>query len=590
MSGGSVGGIMGALKKIPILGLGIDLLDKGAEFYQSQREAGRAFQEVEGGTNMGGQAERVHSLIYQASMFGRVPEGVAAQMFGDVTALGYSRAALGQGQQLQNRQTALNFLYHQYNATGMSIDQGASILDTASRNATVSLGAVSDALSSLSDTAGKAGTNAIQARDNFNSYFNVVLSGAGAGPGAPQLAGALATQQAQGGNAFAKTNFAGQVGAGEQYMLAGQTGLAPNQVQALERQNPAGYAQMVSGSVARFIQQLPGMTPAMIQDLQNMIQQAGGANVKNQPALQQQVANQFLNKYQASTPGMDLNVWAQFLSQVTNVPLNAGNVMQYIVMQLAGATFGAAAATGAGAPGSSGGIGGNSAGGGGASVSAQAAAAHGAGGAATGRYGLAQDTAPEIGPGAKGLENITPGRSWQQVLGGGQAAQVYLSQEKKTGQRNPVLEALLQNVPADAQVAVQTKNGSRVMSFADAMKYYPDEMEAGNVQFYDKSGKNLGSTGAFTQGLLDSSAQAGANTEQAGGAGANAGQSLSQFQKTHGITPSAAALSQGSGGGNMTVDLTSEAKQLLKLLPSNSDNAAAAATVPSNPNVTSASR
>jgi hypothetical protein len=601
LSGGTPGGFMNLLKKIPGVGLIADAVDKGAEFYQAQREAGRAFQETEGGTNLGGQAERAHSLAYQLSMFGRVPEGVAAQMFGDVTALGLNRANQYQGTVAtggggQNRQNALNFLYHQYNATGMSVDQGAAILDTATKNATVNLNNVSDALTSLSDTAGKAGVNAIQARDNFNSYFQVALSGAGAGPGAPQLAGALATQQAQLGPGFAKTNFAGQLGAGEQYMLSGQTGLAPNQVQALERQNPAGYAALVSGSVLQFAQQLPGMTPAMVQDLQSMIQQSGGASLKNNPQQRNNVSQKFLDKYQAITPGMDLNVWAQFMSQVTNVPLNAANVMDYIVAQLAGATFGAAAATGAGAPGTSGGIGPGAGGGAGGSVSEKTAAAHGAGGAATGQYGLAQATPAMPAPGrAGGLGVTVPGQSWQQVLqgsaaGGGGAAQQYLGQEKKTGQRSPVLEALLQNLPKDTQVAVQTKNGSRVMSLADAMKYYPDELEAGQVQFYSSSGQNLGSTGSFTQGLLDSSAQAGANAEAAGGAGANAGQSLAQFQKQHGITPSAAAVSQSGGGGSMTVGLTNEAKQLLKLLPSNSDNAAAAATVPANPNVSSTSR
>jgi hypothetical protein len=595
MSGGTPGGVLGLLKKIPGVGLIVDAANAGANAYITQREAGRVYQEQEGGTNLSAQTERAHAFAYEASMFGRVPEGVAAQMFGDVTALGLNRANAYQGTVVtgsggQSRQNALNFLYHQYTATGMDPQQGAAILNTATQNATVNLNNVSDALTTLSDAAGKAGSNAIQARDNFNSYFQVALTGAGAGPGAPQLAGALATQQAQLGPAFAKTNFAGQLGAGEQYMLSGQTGLAPNQIQALERQNPAGYAAMVSGSVMRFVQQLPGMTPAMMQDLQNMVQQAGGASVKQQPQLQQQVANQFLNKYQSSTPGMDLNVWAQFLSQVSNVPLNAGNVMQYIVAQVAGATFGGAAATpGSGAPGTAQG------GGAGGTVSAQTAAAHGAGGAATGQYGLAQAVPVKPAPGRAGALGITTGgQTWQQVLtGGGQgaAAQQYLGQEKKSGQRSPVLEALLQNVPKDTQVAVQTASGSRVMSFADAMKYYPDELEAGQVQFYDKNGKNLGSTGNFTKGLLDPNAQGGANAEAAAkGAGTRTGQALSQFQKAHGITPSTSSASSQATTGGLTVDLSNEAKQLLKLLPSNSDNAAAAATVPSNPNVASTSR
>ncbi len=78
MTGGTPGGFLGMLKKVPFLGLGIDIANKVADVYTSQREAGRMYQETEGGTNLGAQTERLHALAYQASMFGRVPEGVAA--------------------------------------------------------------------------------------------------------------------------------------------------------------------------------------------------------------------------------------------------------------------------------------------------------------------------------------------------------------------------------------------------------------------------------------------------------------------------------------------------------------------------------
>jgi hypothetical protein len=175
---------------------------------------------------------------------------------------------------------------------------------------------------------------------------------------------------------------------------------------------------------------------------------------------------------------------------------------------------------------------------------------------------------------------MTPGRSWQQVLQGSAAggASQYLGAEQKSGKRSPVLEALLQNVPSGTQVAVKTASGTRVMSFADAMKYYPNEMEAGDVQFYDANGQNLGTTSNITHGLVDPTANVSA--EQSGKAGSKAGVTLSQYQKQKGI----------SAGGGQTVDLTPDAKKLLKLLPSNSDNAAAAAAPPANPLPASSSR
>jgi hypothetical protein len=576
-SGGSPGGILGMLKHIPGVGLAIDLAESGAKIYSEQREAGRVYQEQEGGTNLGAQTERAHAFAYEASMFGRVPEGVAGQMFGDVTGMGFTQRAVGQGQQLQNRQSALDFMYHQYTGTGTDIEQSAKILATASQDATVSLKSVGDAMTEMSDTAGKAGVNAKGVRDNFNSLLDVMIK-MGAGPGAPQLAGGLAATQASYGRAFAGTSMAGQGGPYMQYMMAGQYGIAPSQVQYLQRTQPKEYARMLTGSGMQFVQQLPGMSPDKIQGLQSMIAQAGGGSqVAASPDLQQQVADQFLNTYQGTDPNLDMNIWAAFLSQVTGIKFTPQTVMLWVVNQVAGNTVAAHTSAGQG---------GGTARSGGGGAGAPVSAAH-TGGAAAGKYGLAQSTAAQRGQGARGSENITPGRTWQQVLkgtGSGAAAGVYLGQEGKTGKRSPVLEALLQNLPKGAKVSVQTSSGARVMSVEDAMKYYPDEMAAGNVQFYAENGQNLGNTATVTQGLTDPTAQQGSQAEAAAkGAGARAGEPIS---KAHVGT----ARGADAKTATTTIDLTTEAKQLLKLLPSNSDNAAAAATVPSPPYVTSPSR
>jgi hypothetical protein len=563
MSGGTPSGIMGMLKKVPGLGLAVDAATGIAGAYTNQREAGRVYQEVEGGSNLSAQNERVHSLIYQASMFGLMPEGAAAQAFGDVTALGYNRAATNQANQGQNRQSALNFIYHQYNSTGTDVDQSVEILQTASQNATVSLKSVSDAMDALSDTAGKAGTNAENARNNFNSLLNTAIQ-SGAANGSAQLAGGISTMQSSYGNAFSNTSFSGQMSSGMQYMLSGQYGITPSATQYLMRTNPQQYQNMLSGSALQFIQQLPGMSSQMMSALQQMIQQGGGANaIKQQPDLAQQIGSQFLNQFQMSA-NIDLNVWASFLSQVSGVSLTPGNVMQWVIEQVAGNSNA-----------SYGGVGGS---GSGSSVSAGST-----GSAPTGQYGLAQGTAAQGSGRALGLNGPTsPAQSWQQVLQNGNnpgAANAYLGQEQSSGQRNPVLEALLQNVQSGAQVAVKTSSGTRVMSFTDAMKYYPNEMQAGDVQFYSSSGAALGGTSAITQGLVNSGANVGPE-EKSKGAGAKSGVSWSQWSKQH----------PGQTGGGVTVNLSTEAKQLLKLLPSNADNAAASATVPTPPYVASASR
>jgi hypothetical protein len=367
-------------------------------------------------------------------------------------------------------------------------------------------------------------------------------------------------------------------------MMAGQYGVTPAQVQYLQRTAPGEYMRMVSGSQMQFINQLPGMTPAMISDLQQMIQQAGGgAAVKANSQLASQIADQFLNKYQPDTPGMDMNVWASILSAVSGEQLDQNQVMPWVVQQVAGNNLAANAPGGAGQ------------GGGGAAVSAGAAARGQTGGAPAGRMGLAQPTQGTAATGRGAALGVggKQGQTWQQVLqggpAGGAAAQAYLGQEQKTGKRSPVLEALLQNAPAGTMVAVRTSSGTVVMPLDQAIKNYPDEIEAGQADFYNSKGSII-DTSSLTGGITDPGAAGGATKEAAGKAVGTGVQSLSQWQKQHPTSTTGGGRPGAVTTGGVTVDLTNEAKQLLKLLPSNTDNAAAASTVPQNPYYTSPSR
>ena len=335
LSGGTLGGLKTGLKHLPIVGAAIGLVSDVSGFYQSQREAGRVYQEQEGGSNLAAQTERLHALAYQTSMDFAMPEGAAAQAFGDVTAMGFNQAARGQATQGQNRQSALDFVYHQYTANGMDVDQSVAILKTASQDATVNLGNVSNALKQLSDTAGQAGTNAENARTQFNSYFSTAL-GQGASYGSSTLAGAVSAQQASLGKEFAGVNFGGQLGQAQQYLMAGRFGITPSQAQQMERENPKQYASMISGNAMQVIQSLMGQQE--IAALQQMIHQAGGANSNNI----NHIANEFLNRFQVPD-NINLDVWAQLISAQTGIPMNAGQVMPWIVSQVGGMTVGAQA-------------------------------------------------------------------------------------------------------------------------------------------------------------------------------------------------------------------------------------------------------
>jgi hypothetical protein len=562
-SAGGPGTITNALRNVPGVGLVMDTANSISNAYISQREAGRVYQNVEGGANLGAQTERLHALAYEASMYGRMPAGAAAQAFGQVTAMGYNQAAANEGGQLQNRQSALNFIYGNYTKTGMDVNESVQVLGSASQDARVNLTQLSTALNSLSEDAGKAGANAELARQQFNGYFQSAL-GQGAGNGATGVAQGLSSMQAMMGKQMAGVNFSGELSQSSQYLLSGMSGMTPAQIQYLQRNNPAAYNQLKASQNQQFLQEGGLMTPQMQASLRQMITQAGGtAALKANPDLTQQIAGQFLNQWQVKG-NINQNLWAQEISSLTGVQMNANQAFDWIVSQTGGineATANPSLATGNAS---------------GASVSAGKL-----GNAPTGKNGLA------VAGGASPLEQVLTlgaeghGSSWQQVLqnANSAAAAPYLAAESKSGQRNPVLEALLQNTQSGDQVAVQTATGTRVMSMADAMKYYPNELESGNVQFYDSTGKALGTASSLTGGLVNSGANTAGEKKQKAGSGL--GQSLADYQKAH---PAAAAKT------NVSIDLSSEAKQLLRLLPSNNDQAAATSNVPANTYASQASR
>jgi hypothetical protein len=570
MSGGTLSGLTSALHSIPGVGLIMDAVSGGANAYLNQREAGRVYQEVEGGSNLSAQTERLHAAAYQASMYGLMPSGAAAQSFGAVTAMGYNQAAANEGGQMQNRQSALNFVYHNYTGTGMDVNQSLQVLQSASSDANVNLSQLSSTLNSLSAAAGQAGTNAETARNQFNSYFQAAL-GQGMSNGATTVAGGISSMQASMGKEFSGVNFSGELSQSRQYLLSGMSGMSPAQLQYTARTNPGAYNQLLAGQNMQFLTQGGLMTPQLTSSLNKDIAAAGGGTaLMSNPTLRDQVATQFLNQNQVSG-NINENLWAQEISALTGVNMNATQAFQWIVSQSSGnneASHNAGLGVGS-TPG--------------ASVSASKKTPSGT---PVGQYGLAQPKTSVVSRISSLFEhgNLS-GESWQNVLKGANApsANAYLSQESRSGQRSPVLEGLIQNTSSSDQVMVNTSSGQRVMSMADAMKYYPNELAGGNVEFYGSKGQALGSTSSLTHGLVNAAANV--TSEEKQKAGANLGVTASAWEKSHPNTTAAAG-----GGQAVTINLSSEAAQLLKLLPSNNDVAAATSTVPANPVVSQASR
>lgn len=554
--GGWTNMMLGSARKLPYVGAAIAGVTAAQNLYQSEREKNRLYQGMEGGSNFAGFGERMHEEAYRWSMPGMSGD-MARRSFKGVTAMGYT----GKSQGGQGRQEALDFVYHNYNSRGMDVEESLGVLQTASRDAKVSFTELSDALKEVSDTAGKAGVNAKFMRQNFQGMLQASI-GVGAGQGATEIAGALSSTQASYGREFQGMDFRGQVSRQYQYMLGAQYGLNPGQVQGIMRNRPGEYTRMVAGSQRDWINTV--FSPQQIADLQGLIKKYGTSQ-----AAVGQIESDFLDAH----PEIDLNVIADTLSgDLTGVQLDASNVIDWVIQQLAGNT---AAAHGT------------------QDRSRQPVDAKNLGNAPQGKQGLMRkdpsrgslrDQIEGLGV-EGGFKSSIPGAKWLGIETENKAAQAYLKGNFDKGKRDPVLEAILQNVddPNSTKVKVNTASGDRIVSFEEAMKYFPNELAAGKVQIV--SGKQAGrTTSEIVGGNIDPTRDI--KSELTGKSGQKAGQSIQEYEKKHGKLKG----TENAAAGKVVVGLSEEAKRLLQILPSTNNQANATGYPPFNPNPQQGSR
>ena len=563
--GGWTNSVIGSAKKIPGVGQLIGGVEQVGNLYLSEREKNRRYQSMVGGSNWDAFGDRASEEVYRWSMGFGMSGSMARKSFQGVTALGYNGRTTGNA---QNRQQALDFVYHNYNNRGMDINESLGFLQTASHDATVSFQSLSTALKDVSDTAGKAGDNAIAMRKSFEGMLATAIS-TGAGPGSAKIAGIMSSTQASYGREFMGSDFSGQLSTQYQYQIGAQYGLAPGQVQGLIRNNPQEYSRMVTGSQGSWINTV--FSPDQVNELKRLISQYGTTQ-----AAVDTISKQFLDRH----PEIDINVLAQTLSgPLTGVQLDPSNVMKWVVQQLAGNTPAAhAGQQKTHAPVS-------------ASGTTKAGGYQG-GNVQTGKSGLLVAPKDSSFTGNRAVEDelsrIHGGSAWWSlgaVKNDNKAGKTYVDEMKKSGKRDPVLEALLQNVqdPNSVQVKVSTSSGERVMSFADAMKYFPNELASGNVQFV--SGKEKGKTTADVVGSENVDPTRDISKELTNAAGAKAGSKADDYFKKHPADKGGSTPSQ-----RVTIDLSTEAKKLLTVLPSTNNESSATGYPPYNPYPTQASR
>lgn len=514
--GGSSSGVMGWLgRNVPGAGLVQSVFGE----VRNQRAKNEYYQNVEGGSNAGGFAERAHEEAYAFTTGGVLSSDEARTAFKGVTRLGYNGRVGDEFSQQGGRQDALDFIYHAKTSYGASVNESLKNLEVVSKNSTLSLNGLNKALKDVSDTAGKAGVNAQMARAQLMS---LVQSGEQAGYGAGSIPTAQNIQMGKSslGRSYEDIDLSGQMSQQYTYMASSNMGMTYNQYTALQTTNPLAASQARAG------QNLALLSQIFTQDEINWIKdkaQALGGNLDPNSALS--IVPQFLQAF----PDHNISVIQQQLAAFgivqTDDPQKA---LAYAFNLVAGNN--------------------------GDLANAQK---------------TAQTTQPTSMANAAKQAKQDGSPFFQDINAGilnfqGQATYDYIKNAKASGQRNPVIENLLRQVgnEGSAKVVVHTSSGQRVMSLDDAVKSHPQEISSGSVQFVSGDEKGRSVADIVGQGNVSSTTDWSAEAAKSSG---RTGQSLSSWQKTHKDDSTAGAGSGTGANGKVVVDLTDAAKQLLTI-------------------------
>lgn len=433
------------------------------------------YQGMEGGsTRLHGAHELVREKGYGLTTRAANPNGLtgqeAMQAFADVTSMGYRDDAPRRGQ--ISRGAMLDFFQRNKTNMGMNENESLSVANAAITNGAVDsaegLEALSKALHQVSDAAGAAGVNALLARQNFLTMFQG-LTNAGAGTGATALAAAGTTSLAQYGRSMQNIDTSVQFGEQFQFRAAAHSGMSVGAYQNLLRTDPGAAQGVVDQMTSRGINNAIGAQA--VEWIKQQAKKYGGPEgVSNDPTLLQQLADDY---QQAFKP--NLIRLMQVIQNTTGVQVEEGQVTKWVVGHVLGLNAsGKINQTGRAAEGSA--------------VVQSGGKTTAAGGGAANTASM-QMLAP-TGSGNTGQERTAGGRG---LNAGQQAYFDYThSQGKAAGYHDPVIEKMLGAVKdqKNTKVLVHHQGGSRLVSVADAIKYFPNEIAAGQVSFVDKD-KNV---------------------------------------------------------------------------------------------------
>jgi hypothetical protein len=544
--GAAVGGPWGAVAGAAVAAA----TDIPAEV-RSQRDKNAYYQSIEGGNNFDGFFERGHEEAYRWSTFGVLSSDEARKAFKGVTRLGYnSKVEGGVG-----RQDALNFVYHGKTRRGETVDESLQQLQVNSKNALGSLNDLNDALNSVSDSAGKAGVNAQQARAEFTQLMDQAIK-QGYGSSSAQVASLEQQTKNSYGRSFQDVDVSGRLTLNHAYMAASISGMSVSDYLTSGVTAKGAADANLDKATAR-----AALKPGVEDWIKDQVSKAGGAGNLSESVVQQ-IAEQMIRQfYQNDSPAM-AQVVAGLSGQSTlaSDPVKAALwlVQQYNdkgTAETAGkmtAKDKAAQKTASKANSVSKGVGNNM-----------------------------RQTQDDRGPnaGKSILGDLDQEKSGDFLGFGGHNSDAYNAyqkwHDKNGGQEDPVVYHLLNKIKGDdkTKVAVTTKSGKRVVSLADAIKNHRNELASGKAVVVegDQAGKSVSEILGKDKvdPLRDFSKEAKASDKS--------GETYAKWEKEH-------TTKDKKGREKLEVTLSAEARRLLTVLDSTGvSGSSATATPPLSP-------
>ena len=511
-----------ALKGIGYAGMAYDAVNKGYAFAQGQYAKNRRFQESLGGSNVDQFGERfsqfTNSLRGRYSLLGAENYN---ELFNETTKMGerggIREASITEGARIMGG--------------GANMQQTMSVIETA-RTTGQSLQGLASAIASVNKVARESMVSAAAARDVFIQNYQAIssmMAVSGSANGAKSAATAISQAVASQGAAYQGTSYTGTYSTNMQYYLAARNGMTGPQFALAQSKNPGMYQASVGAEVQRV---LDSLTPAGKRSIRKIVGDylatKGGnyvAEIDNP-----QIFSQILSE--GYHPILIQQVLSRFGISTPDEKTAMATAVQMFTKESAGAR----------------------------SIEAQKAT--------TEKYSM---------EGASGAtpRDIRLGQTMVEGEGNKNMASrslysAYVKQsDSKGGQRYPVVEELLRrtkdgSLSTGAKVLVKTKDGGRVVSLADAIKNFPDQLQNGSATLLDDNlnqsvGDFLGLPAGITSGTAASAS-----------ASSKAGISEDEWRKTQ---SKAAAKKSGQSAGDtkVTIDLTDEVKRYFKVVSAGTD-------------------